>query len=139
MRLLFQQRLFSWFDSYDIYDEEGRTVYTVEGKLSWGHRLEIYGPAGDHLGTVKEEVLTDRKSTRLHSEGVHPLQATVPAGVQRLAGGRGLLGVGLSGDRPRRADGHDGLQGALSLDGHLYPGHTPCGGFFALSDDCAGH
>ena len=26
MRLLFQQRLFSWFDSYDIYDEEGRTV-----------------------------------------------------------------------------------------------------------------
>ena len=47
MRLLFQQRLFSWFDSYDIYDEEGRTVYTVEGKLSWGHRLEIYGPAGE--------------------------------------------------------------------------------------------
>ena len=34
------------------------TQYTVEGKLSWGHRLEIYGPAGDHLGTVKEEVLT---------------------------------------------------------------------------------
>ena len=58
MRLLFRQRFFSWFDSYDIYDEEGRTVYTVEGKLSWGHRLEIYGPAGDHLGTVKEEVLT---------------------------------------------------------------------------------
>ena len=58
MRLLFRQRLFSWFDSYDIYDEEGRTAYTVEGKLSWGHRLEIYGPAGDHLGTVKEEVLT---------------------------------------------------------------------------------
>mgnify|MGYP000013155086 FL=1 len=58
MRLLFKQRLFSWFDSYDIYDEAGNTVYTVEGKLSWGHRLEIYGPAGDHLGTVKEEVLT---------------------------------------------------------------------------------
>lgn len=58
MRLLFKQRFFSWFDSYDIYDEEGRTVYTVEGKLSWGHRLEIYGPAGDHLGTVKEEFLT---------------------------------------------------------------------------------
>ncbi len=54
MRLLFKQRFLSWFDSYDIYDEEGRTAYTVEGKLSWGHRLEIYGPAGDHLGTVKE-------------------------------------------------------------------------------------
>ena len=58
MKILFKQRFFSWLDSYDIYDEEGRTAYTVEGKLSWGHRLEIYGPAGDHLGTVKEEVLT---------------------------------------------------------------------------------
>ena len=58
MKLLFKQRMFSWFDSYDIYDEAGRTVYTVEGKLSWGHRLEIYGPAGDHLGTVKEEIFT---------------------------------------------------------------------------------
>ena len=28
MRLLFRQRLFSWFDSYDIYDEAGNTVYT---------------------------------------------------------------------------------------------------------------
>ena len=49
MRLLFKHRLFSWFDSSEIYDEAGNTVYTVEGKLSWGHRLEIYGPAGDHL------------------------------------------------------------------------------------------
>ena len=29
MRLLFKQRFLSWFDSYDIYDEEGRTAYTV--------------------------------------------------------------------------------------------------------------
>ena len=28
MRLLFRQRFFSWFDSYDIYDENGSTVYT---------------------------------------------------------------------------------------------------------------
>lgn len=35
MRLLFKQRFF-WFDSYDIYDEDGNTVFTVEGKLAWG-------------------------------------------------------------------------------------------------------
>lgn len=58
MRLLFKQKLFSWFDSYDIYDEVGNTVFTVQGKLSWGHRLEIYDKAGRHVGTVKEEVLT---------------------------------------------------------------------------------
>lgn len=58
MQLLFKQRFFSWLDSYDIYNEAGETIYAVEGKLSWGHRLEIYDPAGRHLGTVKEEVLT---------------------------------------------------------------------------------
>ena len=58
MRLLFKQRLFSWFDSYDIFDEEGNTVYTVKGELSWGHRLQIYDAQGEHLGTVQEKVLT---------------------------------------------------------------------------------
>ena len=33
MRLLFKQRLFSWFDSYDIYNGAGETVYTVKGQL----------------------------------------------------------------------------------------------------------
>ena len=54
MQLLFKQRLFSWFDSYDIYDESGNTVYTVKGKLSWGHLLEIYDRFDNHIGTVQE-------------------------------------------------------------------------------------
>lgn len=58
MRLLFKQRFFSWLDSYDIYDENGNTVYTVEGKLSWGHCLHVLDAAGTHIGTLKEVVLT---------------------------------------------------------------------------------
>ena len=58
MRLLFKQRFFSWFDSYDIYDETGNPVYTVEGQLAWGHCLKIFAPDGRQLGTVKERVLT---------------------------------------------------------------------------------
>ena len=58
MKLLFKQRLFSWFDSYDIYDEAGTPVYTVQGRLAWGHKLEISDAAGNYLGMVKEEVLT---------------------------------------------------------------------------------
>ena len=42
MRLLFRQRFFSWFDSYDIYDERENPVYTVKGQLSWGHCLKIF-------------------------------------------------------------------------------------------------
>jgi uncharacterized protein YxjI len=58
MKLLFKQRLFSWFDSYDIYDEYGNVIYTVKGELSWGHKLCIYDNQGLHIGTIKEEVLT---------------------------------------------------------------------------------
>ena len=58
MKLLFKQRLFSWFDSYDIFDEAGQVVYSVEGQLSWGHCLHILNENGRHVGTVKEKVLT---------------------------------------------------------------------------------
>ena len=58
MKLLFKQRFFSWFDSYDIYDEDGNTVFTVQGRLAWGHKLEISDAAGNYLGMVKEEILT---------------------------------------------------------------------------------
>ena len=58
MRLLFKQRLFSWLDSYDIYDENQQVLYTVEGKLSWGHCLHIHNDHDEHIGTIKEEVLT---------------------------------------------------------------------------------
>lgn len=58
MKMLFKERFFSWFDSYDIYDETGNTLFTVEGKLSWGHCLHILNAAGEHIGTVKEVILT---------------------------------------------------------------------------------
>ena len=58
MKMLFKQRFFSWFDSYDIYDEAGNTLYIVKGQLSWGHCLKIFSPEGAELGTVKERVFT---------------------------------------------------------------------------------
>ena len=58
MKLLFKQRMFSWFDSYDIYDEQGNTVYVVKGQLSWGHCLKIFDACGNEVGTVKEWIFT---------------------------------------------------------------------------------
>lgn len=58
MRLNFKQRFFSWLDSYDIYDEDGATVFTVEGKLSWGHCLHVMDACGNHIGTLQERVFT---------------------------------------------------------------------------------
>ena len=58
MRLLFKQRMFSWLDSYDIFDETGQTVYTVKGKLSWGRCFKIYDSSGREVGTVKQKIFT---------------------------------------------------------------------------------
>ena len=58
MRLYFKQRFFSWFDSYDIYDEQGNIVYVVKGQLAWGHCLKIFDTYGNEVGMVREWILT---------------------------------------------------------------------------------
>lgn len=58
MKLLFKQRFFTWFDSYDIYDESGATLFTVEGQLAWGHTLHINDAKGEHIATLKQRLFT---------------------------------------------------------------------------------
>lgn len=58
MKLLFKERFFSWLDSYDVFDEQENVLYTVEGKLDWGHRLHILDAQGRHVATLREVVLT---------------------------------------------------------------------------------
>jgi len=69
MKLLFKQRFFSWLDSYDIFDEEGNTLYTVEGQLSWGHCLHILDGSGNHIATLKEKVLTFLPKFEIYLDG----------------------------------------------------------------------
>ena len=69
MRLLFKQRLFSWFDSYDIYYEDGSVAYTVKGQLSWGHKLVIFDPEGNEIGMVNQKVLTLLPSFEIYERG----------------------------------------------------------------------
>ena len=69
MKLLFKQKLFSWFDSYDIYDEAGNTVYVVKGQLSWGHKLVIYDAYGNEAGMVVQKVLTFLPKFEIYRNG----------------------------------------------------------------------
>ncbi|MBQ7363583.1 MAG: LURP-one-related family protein [Clostridia bacterium] len=69
MKLLFKQKLFSWFDSYDIFDETGNTVYTVKGQLAWGHCFRVYDKSGREVGMVKEKVLTFLPKYDIYLEG----------------------------------------------------------------------
>jgi len=57
MKLLFKQRFFSWLDSYDIYDEQGNTLFVVKGELSFSHLLRIYDAQGKELGYIREKIL----------------------------------------------------------------------------------
>lgn len=68
MKFLFKQRLFSWFDSYDIYNEAGATVYTVRGQLSWGHCLKLFDTVGNEIGTVKERIFTFLPKYEIYSD-----------------------------------------------------------------------
>ncbi len=58
MKLIFKQRIFSWFDSYDIYDEGGATLFTVKGQLSWGHCFKVFDARGEEIGMVKQRLFT---------------------------------------------------------------------------------
>ncbi len=69
MKLLFKQRMFSWFDSYDICDESGQTVYTVKGELAWGHQLRIYDRFGQEVGLVKQRVFTFLPKFEIYMSG----------------------------------------------------------------------
>lgn len=69
MKLLFKQRMFSWFDSYDIYNEAGDIIYTVRGDIAWGHLLRIYDAHGYEIGVVKERVLTWLPKFEMYLDG----------------------------------------------------------------------
>lgn len=58
MKLLFKQRFFSWLGSYDIFDEEGNTVYTVKGELALGRLLRIYDAHGREVGHIKQKLFS---------------------------------------------------------------------------------
>lgn len=57
MRMYFKQR-FSWFDSYNIYDEQSDILYTVKGQLSWGHLLKVFDKNGCQVATLKEKFVS---------------------------------------------------------------------------------
>lgn len=59
MRLLIKQRVFSWTDSYDVYDEEGKPKYFVKAEfLSLGHQLHVYDCNRQEIGVINQKLLT---------------------------------------------------------------------------------
>ena len=58
MKLYFKQRFMTLLASYDIFDEAGNTVYTVESEFSFGKLMHVRGANGNYLASVKQKVWT---------------------------------------------------------------------------------
>lgn len=60
MELLIKQRVFSWTDSYDVYDETGEARYFVEAEfLTLGHQIHVYDKqSGREVGAIRQKLFT---------------------------------------------------------------------------------
>lgn len=57
MQLLIKQRVFSWTDTYDIYDEHGEPKYFVKAEfLTLGHQIHVYTQSHQEVGAVYEKI-----------------------------------------------------------------------------------
>ena len=71
MKLLIKQRVFSWGDKFDIYDEQGNVKYFVKGELfSFGHKLHVYDMKDNEIGSVHEKVFSFPKQFEIMMGGV---------------------------------------------------------------------
>ena len=142
MKLLFKQRMFSWFDSYDIYNEAGDAVYEVKGVLSWGHCLKIFGPDGAELGTVKEEVFSFLPRFALYVGGECVGQIKKEFTFFKPVFTLDCSGWSIEGDMWEwnyLVSDADGRTVITELDGHLRAGHCRQRRRTVLPDGGAGH
>ena len=80
MQLLIKQRVFSWTDTYDVYDEKEEPKYFVKAEFfALGHQIHVYDKSGREVGMVKQRLLTRiryrdrRKRIRKRAERVYLL------------------------------------------------------------------
>lgn len=70
MRLLIKQRVFTWTDSYDIYDEAGDPKYFVKAEfLSLTHQLHVYDRYQNEIGLISQRFLTFMPQFDIHING----------------------------------------------------------------------
>ncbi len=59
MKLMIKQRVFSWTDTYDVYDENGNVKYYVKAEFfALGHQLHVYDAMHNEIGVIKQKLFT---------------------------------------------------------------------------------
>ncbi len=71
MKLLIKQRVFSWSDSYDIYDEAGNTKYFVKAEIfSFGHQLHVYDAYQNDIGFIRQKLFSFMPTFEIEMNGI---------------------------------------------------------------------
>lgn len=68
MTLIFKQK-FSLFDSYDIFDENDNTVFSVKSSFSLGRHFEIFDSQGTRVGTLERPAFSFRPKFEMFVNG----------------------------------------------------------------------
>lgn len=60
MQLYIKQRVFSWTDSFDVFDETGEARYEVKAEFfALGHQIHVYDKrTGAEVGSIHQKLLT---------------------------------------------------------------------------------
>lgn len=59
MKLYIKQKVFSFKDKFDIYDESGESKYYVEGEVfSFGKKLHVFDKNGTEIAFIRQKVLS---------------------------------------------------------------------------------
>lgn len=60
MQLQIKQRVFSWGDTYDVYDQYGTPRYYVKAEIfALGHHIHVYRKdTGEEVGAIHQRLLT---------------------------------------------------------------------------------
>lgn len=70
MRLLIKQRVFSWTDTYDVYDENEQAKYFVKAEfLTLGHQIHVYDRNRNEVGAIYQKLLTFLPAFEVEMEG----------------------------------------------------------------------
>ena len=132
MQLRIRQRIFSWTDSYDVYDETGYAKYEVRGALfSLGHQIHVYRKNADEVnaevGYIRQKLFSLMPTFELVKDGYVCgtirkkftfFQRRLRGGLSGLAGGGRLPGLGLPGPGEGENRGNH-LQAAFQFQRYL--------------------
>ena len=70
-RFLIKQRVFSWTDTYYVYDEAGNPILFIKSDwLSLGHRIRVFdNSTGEEIGIIQEKIFRIFKEFEISING----------------------------------------------------------------------